>query len=278
MARRKPATSTAPSPAPGKKRKKPDPAREAGPAPPRPARRRATLRITRVYTRAGDGGTTRLVGGQELPKHHPRIEAYGSIDELGAWIGWARAGLDAALAPLASAPDAAGTGARARATSANADAVADLRAISLHLRYVQNLLFTVGGDLATRIEDRWPDMPLVNAGDVAGLERLIDACNESLPPLTDFILAGGPEPVLRLHACRTNCRRAERAISALAALEPVGEHVGGFVNRLSDLLFVLARYVDARLREAGIGGPETIWDRGLEAPPLPKRRGGAVSD
>jgi cob(I)alamin adenosyltransferase len=213
----------------------------------RSAAKRAPLRITRVYTRIGDGGRTQLASGRAIAKSHPRLDAYGTIDELQTALGAARD----AFAPLA----------RKR--------IRGLRRIADHLLYLQNLLFTLGGDLSTPLADRWPAMPLVAAADTAYLEKLIDALNAGLPPLADFVLPGGHAAVTALHGCRVICRRAERAIERLAEIEPIGEAVRPFVNRLSDAFFVLARATDARLRAAGLAPAETIWRRDLEPPPMP---------
>jgi len=204
------------------------------------------FRITKVYTRTGDAGTTRLVGGQVIPKDHPRLAAYGTVDELQVVMG------------------------------AAVDALGALRAHTLannlldHMLYLQNRLFTLGGDLATRIEDRWANMPLVGAADVDYMEDLIDALNGPLPPLKDFILPGGHPAVTSLHLCRVVCRRAEREVEALAAIEPVGESVRPFLNRLSDLFFVMARALAHKLRTEGLTPEETIWRRETPTPKMPQ--------
>lgn len=213
----------------------------------RKAKRPDSLRITRVYTKIGDGGTTRLASGREISKSHPRLEAYGTIDELQTALGAARD----AFAPLVQ------------------KRAAKLVRIAEHLAYLQNLLFTLGGDLATPVAERWPAMPLVAPSDTIYLENLIDALNVDLPPLADFVLPGGHPAVTTLHACRVICRRAERAIERLAATEPIGDAVRPFVNRLSDGFFVLARATDARLRKAGLTTAETIWRRDLKPPKMP---------
>ncbi len=196
------------------------------------------LRITRVYTRTGDGGTTRLVGGQVLKKNHPRIEAYGTVDELSVALGQARESL--------------------RTTPRSK--TGRLRRLNDQLRYLQNLLFTLGGDLATRIEDRWAGMPLIGQSHIDYLEKLIDAYNASLSPLTDFVLPGGGAVSLALHACRVICRRAERRLQSLADAESVGLFVLPFLNRLSDLFFVLGRWTAL--------GDEIIWAHDLPPPPI----------
>ena len=213
---------------------------------------RKSLRITRVTTRVGDGGLTHLAGGRRVGKDHPRLDAYGTIDELQVAIGAARDVLGAAL------DDAGEPAARTR-----------LALLGEHLIYIQNLLFTLGGDLATPLEDRQPPMPLIAPRDVQYLDRLIEAYNASLAPLKDFVLPGGHRVVTALHACRVICRRAERAIERLGKIEPVGEPVRPFVNRLSDVFFVLARDAHATLAAQGQAPAESIWRRDLPEPPMP---------
>jgi len=215
---------------------------------------RGPLRITRVTTRMGDGGRTRLADGREVPKSHPRLEAIGTVDELQVAIGAARDALESAAGPIA----------------AQAAAIGDrLRRIAEHLVHLQHLLFTLSGDLATPLESRWAEMPLVRREDIEGLERLIEACNALLPPLEDFVLPGGHPAVTALHGCRVVCRRAERAIERLGEAEPLGETVRPCINRLSDVFFVLARSVGRSLCEAGMIAEESIWRRGRNPPPLP---------
>lgn len=209
---------------------------------------RTRYRITRVYTRTGDKGTTRLVGGQEVKKNDARIESYGTVDELGVWIGHARESL------AAICRDRAGDD--------------ELQLVGRHLAYIQNLLFTLGGDLATRLGDRWENMPVIEQHHIDYLEELIDAYNAALPPLTDFVLAGGGPLSLALHSCRVVCRRSERAMQSLADREDIGPFVMPFANRLSDLFFVLARWAAAKTARPG---SEVTWDRQLPQPPLPEQ-------
>lgn len=190
------------------------------------------MRITRVYTRVGDRGTTRLVGGGEVAKDHPRIEAYGTVDELNAVVGILRhhnRGVDS---------DAA-------------------RVIDERLERVQHDLFDVGSDLATPAEARWPGMRRVGDAEVTRLEGWIDDWNDTLPPLKEFILPGGGLVGVHAHLARTVCRRAERRVQALVAAEPdVGDGCLRFLNRLSDWLFVLGRWSAHQA-----GEPETFWRR-----------------
>lgn len=210
-----------------------------------PPTERAGYRITRVYTKTGDAGETGLVGGQRVAKDHPRIESYGTVDELSSALGVARLELDAELSRFPNRADAT--------------------LLAAHLQFIQNQLFTLGGDLATRIEDRHPMMPVIKAENIAYLERVCDAFNAGLPALKDFILPGGTRTGAALHVARTVCRRAERALLELQRQEPIGEFPIVYLNRLSDALFVLARWVN---HQAGI--PEFAWKRDLAEPGLPK--------
>jgi cob(I)alamin adenosyltransferase len=189
------------------------------------------VRLNRIYTRAGDGGQTRLVGGQKVSKDAPRIEAYGTVDELGACLGLARTELGQPGAP---------------------EGAAELQA---SLRRIQNELFNLGSDLATLPADRHPQQPVVEERHVTALEREIDGWNASLPELRSFILAGGGRVASYLHLARTVCRRAERLVVTLTAAEPVGEQVLAYLNRLSDALFVMSRHA-SRI----YGEPEPLWE------------------
>ena len=173
------------------------------------------VRLNRIYTRTGDDGTTGLVDGSRLPKHHARMEAIGAVDEANCAIGLA-------VAALGDDP-IAGT-----------------------LRRVQNDLFDLGADLATPLaegDDFTPSEMVLRMVDsqTAWLENAIDEATGRLEPLTSFILPGGSEGAARLHVARASARRAERSIVAMAADAPVNPAASAYVNRLSDLLFVLAR-------------------------------------
>jgi cob(I)alamin adenosyltransferase len=188
------------------------------------------MRITKVYTRTGDLGTTRLVGGEERRKDDPRIEAYGTTDELNAVIGLARAALPALPQEL----------------QAELDGI---------LAEIQDDLFNVGTDLATPAAARWEGMHAVGDAEILRLEATIDRLNESLPPLKEFVLPGGGPAGAALHHARTVCRRAERRAMPVSDEQP--ELLAGpirYLNRLSDLLFVMARYAALR---AGV--PEVVW-------------------
>ncbi len=188
--------------------------------------------INRVYTRRGDEGTTSLVGGQKVPKHAARIEAYGTVDELGALVGIARTSVDAASADHP-----------------------DLARLSGALLRVQHQLFNLGAILATLPDDVHPRQPRVRQSDVDWLETEMDRANEHLPALRSFVLAGGSRLDAELHLCRTVCRRAERHATHLATAEPVDAESLAYLNRLSDAFFVWARHA-AHVTGAG----ETLWE------------------
>ena len=191
------------------------------------------MRITKVYTRTGDAGQTRLAGGQQVWKDCLRVEAYGTVDELNASIGLVRA-MNA---------DSGAT------SSASAQLEGDLR-------WVQNKLFDVGSLLATAPGQTFKNMPRVTGADVARLERMIDRCQKDLEPLKEFILPGGGKVSAMLHQARTICRRAERDCIRLTREETVDAELNKYLNRLSDALFVLARWV-AKTH----GEPEFLWER-----------------
>jgi cob(I)alamin adenosyltransferase len=183
------------------------------------------VRINRVYTRAGDDGTTALVGGQRVPKDSLRIEAYGTIDELNSTIGVAVA---SNLSPRLAEP----------------------------LETIQQVLFNLGSRLALDPSDADRiQLPGVAKEHVARLEAWIDEWNETLPDLKSFILPGGSVASAQLHVARTVCRRAERVILALHREQPVEPEVIAYVNRLSDLLFVAAR-----AENVDKGETEVLWD------------------
>jgi cob(I)alamin adenosyltransferase len=165
-----------------------------------------------IYTRKGDGGQTSLIGGTRVPKHHLRVEAYGMVDELNAWIGMV---LDGEL------PDAQRT----------------------VLGAVQDRLFTVGAHLASDPDSSRMVLPDLEDGDTDALERAIDAMEADLPELKNFVLPGGHPAVSRTHVARCVCRRAERAVVRLSEAESVDGRVTAYLNRLSDYLFVLSRAV-----------------------------------
>ncbi|MFT6142455.1 MAG: cob(I)alamin adenosyltransferase [Myxococcota bacterium] len=190
------------------------------------------MRISRVYTRTGDKGTTRLAGGQEVSKDALRVEAYGAVDELSTILGLAR--------------------------TFNAQTLDDDVRSSLesHLKNLQNDLFNVGGDLATPPDSGF-DLYRVGDEDVARLEQLCDSLNEDLGPLKDFILPGGGPVGAFLHQARTVCRRAERRlVTAIHGDDSINQGCLRFLNRLSDFLFILARWANKQ-----IGEPEFLWQK-----------------
>ncbi len=192
------------------------------------------MRITKVYTRGGDKGLTSLVGGTRVRKDHVRIESYGTVDELNSIVGLART-----------------FNARSAAEPA---VVARLDAM---LKGIQNDLFNVGADLATPAESRWEGMHRVGDDEVLRLEAWIDALNDELPPLKEFILPGGGPVGAFFHQARTVCRRAERITLQLMESEvDVGTGVMRYLNRLSDYLFVAGRWAAKALGEA-----EYLWER-----------------
>lgn len=180
------------------------------------------VKLDRIYTRGGDGGETSLGDGRRVPKHHPRIAAGGALDEANAMIGIAR---------LHAGPET--------------DAV---------LARVQNDLFDAGADLTVPEDGRKAEGALrIADAQVERLEKEIDAANADLPPLRSFVLPGGSPAAAALHAARAVARRAETEIARLAGEEPVGAPLRRYVNRLSDLLFVLAR------KEAAAAGGDVLW-------------------
>ena len=192
------------------------------------------MRITKVYTRVGDKGSTQLVGGAKVPKSHVRIRAYGTVDELNAVLGLARTF-------------------NAR-SEADAEVIARLDDM---LHRIQNDLFNVGADLATRPADRWEGMVLVDDDSVTRLEQWIDDLNEDLGPLKEFILPGGGPVGAFFHQARTVCRRAEREVVELLDAEPDADATAlRYLNRLSDHLFVAGRWAAQAL-----GEDEYLWER-----------------
>ncbi|HXP94025.1 MAG TPA: cob(I)yrinic acid a,c-diamide adenosyltransferase [Candidatus Binatia bacterium] len=203
-------------------------------------------KLTRIYTRTGDDGTTGLVGGQRVKKNALRIEAYGTIDELSSVIGLART----ALADVA----------RSRSKDQDKAAAASTQ-LDAWLAWTQDVLFNVGADLATLPKDRWKNMPLASDDDVAALERAIDLAQRDLEPLENFIHPGGAYPGAFLHQARTVARRAERLLVTLAESDEVSPAVRKYVNRLSDALFVWSRWINHALDQ-----PEHLWNETPKPP------------
>jgi cob(I)alamin adenosyltransferase len=186
-------------------------------------RRDEPVRLTRIYTRAGDEGQTSLGDGKRVPKTDLRIEAYGTVDELNAVVGFA---LAAPELPEEFRP---------------------------WLRQAQNDLFDLGADLSVP-EGGERERLRVTTEQVERLEELCDRANEGLEPLKSFVLPGGGEAAARLHLARTVCRRAERRAVALSEAEEINPAPLAYLNRLSDLLFILAR--------AASQGDEQLWRPG----------------
>lgn len=197
-------------------------------------------KLTRIYTRTGDDGTTGLVGGQRVKKNALRIEAYGTIDELSSAIGLARTALTATSAdhPAGASP-----------------AVDAARELDGWLAWTQDALFNLGSDLATLPQDRWDGMPLITTADSEALERAMDRAQRDLEPLDNFIHPGGSSAGAFLHLARTIARRAERLLVNLRDNEPISPEVMRYINRLSDALFVWSRWINAALGQA-----EHLWN------------------
>ena len=211
------------------------------------------IRITRVYTRTGDKGETGLVGGKRVPKDAPRIEAYGTIDELNSVVGLTRA-YNEEKCKEGDLPVRGRTQTGAR------------RFVDELLRGIQNELFDLGSELATPADFVHPGMYRMGDKEVRRIEATIDQCQKELEPLKSFVLPGGGRIAASLHQCRTVCRRAERKIVRLSRREPVGEWPLKYLNRLSDLFFVLSRWIAKRM-----GEKEELWQRGLQEKPKKKK-------
>jgi cob(I)alamin adenosyltransferase len=197
------------------------------------------VRINRVYTRTGDRGETALVGGKRVPKDSLRIEAYGTIDELNSILGIARVFNEESL-----------------------DAGEGHRFLDEVLCRLQDELFDLGSELATPAEFFREGMYRTSEDEIDRLEKLIDKCQQDLEPLNSFILPGGGRIGAYLHQCRTVCRRAERDILRLSRQEEINSNVIKYVNRLSDLFFVLSRWIAKQA-----GEQEYLWQRGLQRKP-----------
>jgi cob(I)alamin adenosyltransferase len=180
----------------------------------------------KIYTKTGDNGDTSLFGGKRLPKSTLRIDAYGTVDELNAQLGVVRA-----LNP----PD-------------------EIESI---LEQLQNQLFVLGADLATPMDTVSPKIQRIQQDHIQNLEKIIDQIETQLKPLQSFILPGGQLVGSQMHLARTVCRRAERLVDALGRKEDIGKFLLVYLNRLADLLFVLARYANILA-----GTAETKWNDG----------------
>ncbi len=196
--------------------------------PPKPFNEPRGIALNRIYTKGGDTGNTSLVGGQRVPKDAPRIEAYGTVDELNSSLG------------------------TAAVSCAEHDRLAPLGKILLR---VQHELFNLGSILATEPADVHPKQPRITEAEVKQLEHEIDAMNDGLGTLRSFVLPGGTRVNAELHVCRTVCRRAERLLVAFARYEEVPAEAIQYLNRLSDALFVWSRWANHTL-----GVPEVLWE------------------
>ncbi len=170
----------------------------------------------KIYTKTGDKGLTSLIGGTRLPKQHIRIEAYGTVDELNSHIGLLR------------------------------DVIEDSEKFNL-LIHIQDRLFTIGSHLAADPEKNKMQLPALFEEDIVALEKAIDAINEIVPEMKSFVLPGGHKHVSYCHIARCVCRRAERAVLRLAENEKVDEIHFKYLNRLSDYLFMLSRWLTHNL-------------------------------
>ena len=179
-------------------------------------------RLSKIYTRTGDDGTTGLGDGARVPKTSPRVEAMGAVDELNSVIG---------LLLTASLPDQ----------------------IREALSAIQHALFDLGGEISL------PGQQLVHDEQVTQIENALDQMNEALSPLKDFILPGGTQPAALCHQARSVCRRAERRLLVLAQQQSVSNASTTYLNRLSDLLFVMARHLN---QKAGVA--DVLWQKSFE--------------
>ena len=195
------------------------------------------VRINKVYTRTGDEGDTGLIGGRRVSKEHPRIEAYGTVDELNSVIGLCRSFL------------------AQKKRSKHRDK------LDLILEATQQRLFDIGSELATLPGDEYEGQVKVSAEKTHWMEEVIDLMNDDLDPLKSFILPGGTPLNAFLHQARTVCRRTERAVLRLHRDEEVSSEIRTFLNRLSDFLFVCGRWVTVTL-----GEEEVLWVPGKELP------------
>jgi len=186
------------------------------------------MRIDRVYTRGGDRGETSLIGGERVSKASPRLDGYGTVDELNATLGL----VGEALAASAAGPH-----------------------LLPIVRRVQNELFNLGAELATADPATRAKLPRIEQRHIDALERDIDGVNDDLPVLKSFVLPGGGWPSAYFHLARTVCRRCERLVVGLGAVEDIGELGVQYLNRLSDALFVWGRWCALKDAKA-----EPLWD------------------
>ncbi len=184
------------------------------------------MRVLKVYTKTGDKGTTGLADGTRIQKDDLRIECYGTIDELNSILGICRQNLE-------EMPKK------------------EKHLLDSWIYAIQNDLFNIGSDLATPLASRWENMIILSEQDTIQLEKMIDYCQNMLEPLNEFVLPGGTKLNSYLHLARTICRRAERLIVSLSFEKEINPNILPYINRLSDLFFVLSRWTQklAKLKE-----------------------------
>ncbi len=210
------------------------------------------VQLTRIYTGGGDKGETSLGDGARVSKHDRRVNAYGTVDEANAVIGVVRAELRREIEGVVAAR--AGLEPGAGEAHAAKDRLDHLRRFDAMLAYVQNDLFDAGADLCNPLDQqRRTEALRVSAAQGKRLEQEIDSLNVDLQPLKSFVLPGGTAVAAFLHQARTVVRRAERQVTEIAAAEPINPEVVVYLNRLSDLLFVMARHANDR------GAADVLW-------------------
>jgi len=191
------------------------------------------VNLNKIYTKTGDDGKTALVGGQRVSKGDIKIEAYGTVDELNAYLGYIRSEVAAALQ--------------------DTEIAGETFAVFLQ---IQNILFNIGAILASPADKPYEGRPKVSDEQIRILEEKMDAYQEILAPLNSFVLPGSGRLNSMAHIARTVCRRSERILIRLAEQETVDENVFKYINRLSDFLFVYARWVSKHLNEE-----EPLWEQ-----------------
>lgn len=185
----------------------------------------------KIYTKTGDKGQTSLATGERVSKASERIESYGTVDEFNAIVGICRTQCAKHETPF-------------------------FKKLDTWLEAIQNDLFNLGSDLATPVNSRWKNMKLVGETEISVLEKWIDECQQRLSPLREFVLPGGSELNTHLHLARTVCRRAERIVIRFSGIEDINPQIVPYLNRLSDLFFVLAR-----MSVFEIGVSEVKWSQ-----------------
>ena len=216
----------------------------------------------KIYTKSGDEGKTRLVDGMTVPKHHVRVDAYGTLDELNCFLGYTRSKIDGFYPPV---DDVAEMARSASCLPTNLEDPQTLQrtqfsTLNVFLQKIQNQLFVMGSLLASSQNETLKHLPQLETSEA--IEKMIDTLDAELPPLTHFILPGGHELAGLFHICRTVCRRSERLVSQLLELEAQTPSLTResahrslvYLNRLSDFFFVAARWCNFKM-----GSTEVIW-------------------